>query len=216
MSEINLRLRDIRRGRNISQEALAHHLGISRQAVIALEQGVSLPSLPVILAILRVLDIPFTDLFGKQWSPFRENQSKEAAEKYGLAIWPQDSHRTIPLQMIEDDTALYLTAELAGIVEEDVTIDLGIQHLLIGAIRRSRFFEESICHQDEIHVGHLLRIVSLPFPIDTSRAHAEFTRGMLYLTLPKQLPSLKRRVTFKSNTRNNPSSPTNKELHGSE
>jgi len=64
---IIIRLRDLRKKRKLSQEELAEQLGISRQSIIALEQGKFLPSLPLILSMCRffesnideLLELPF-------------------------------------------------------------------------------------------------------------------------------------------------------------
>jgi HSP20 family molecular chaperone IbpA len=197
MSTISLRLRQIRREKNFSQEELAKQLGISRQAIIALEQGASLPSLPVILALLRVLDITFSDLLDGSWSPFRTfDPQTEIASESQLALYrhAEGSHQ-IPITLQEDEKTFYVMAELAGVKEEDLTVDMSTQHIMLVAIKKSRLGDKT-AHVQEIQFGPLLRILSLPSPIDTNRAQAEFSRGTLYLTLPKLIPEVKRRITF--------------------
>lgn len=201
MNTFSLRIRQLRRDRNMSQEELARKLGISRQAVIAIEQGSSLPSLPVIVALLRVLDIPFQSLFEEEWSPLRIFDTQAATHSQQLAHF-RDSEQKIPVELREDAQNLYVTAELAGIREEDVTVDLSPQHILIMAIRRpGQTNEKSIVHIDDISWGPLLRILSLPHPINTEQANAEFNRGLLQIKLPKLLPETSRRITFDTTPR---------------
>lgn len=201
MNTISLRLKQIRREKNMSQEELARQLGISRQAIIALEQGTSLPSLPVLMALLRVLDIPFTKLFEDNWTPFRQFDPENEPEQSGtLATYRHgQGSQNIPITLHEDSTNIYVTAELAGVADEDVTVDLSPQHLLVMAIRRPCFGNDVNARITELTFGPLMRIISLPYPINTNQARAEFTRGMLYLTLPKLVPETKRRITFPSN-----------------
>jgi HSP20 family protein len=60
---IENRLRDLRKKNNLSQEELAEELGISRQSVIALEQGKYLPSLPLVVNMCKFFHSPFEEIF---------------------------------------------------------------------------------------------------------------------------------------------------------
>lgn len=195
MKDINLRLREIRRSRNLSQEELAEKLGVSRQAIIALEQGSSLPSLPVLLALMRVLDLPFPRLFSDKWQPFRQPDFTDS-DTTGLSAFRANEGQTIHILLTENISALHLRADLPGIKEEDITIDLSQQHVLIMATRKKLYNDHEIVHIEELTSGPVARIISLPCPIDTNKAEANFEDGVLDLILPKFLPDSKRRITF--------------------
>ncbi|MCX6809007.1 MAG: Hsp20 family protein [Candidatus Berkelbacteria bacterium] len=60
---IENRLRDFRKKQSLSQEELADKLGISRQSVISLEQGKSMPSLPLAVSLCQFFDTAFEDMF---------------------------------------------------------------------------------------------------------------------------------------------------------
>jgi putative transcriptional regulator len=57
------RLRVLRAEREWSQAALAEHLGVSRQAVNAIETGKHDPSLPLAFRIARLFDMPIEAIF---------------------------------------------------------------------------------------------------------------------------------------------------------
>ncbi len=196
LTNIHLRLRQVRRERQISQEELARRLGISRQAVIALEQGVSLPSLPVILALIKVLDLPFDNLFGDSWTPFRPFSRHAADTSTRLAAYRHPlAGDQIPICLIEDDSCFTIAAELPGVTEDDITIDTSQQHVMIMAVKKPSDLSEIACpHVEEITYGPVMRIISLPFPVDTAGARAELSRGVLTLKLPKLMPQTHRRV----------------------
>jgi len=59
-----LRLRLARQARGFSQQQLAGMAGVSRQAVSAVESGLSDPSLRVALALARALGMTVEDMFG--------------------------------------------------------------------------------------------------------------------------------------------------------
>ncbi len=195
MKDINLRLREIRRSRNLSQEELAEKLGVSRQAIIALEQGASLPSLPVLLALMRVLDLPFPRLFNEQWQPFRQPDFTDT-DATGLSAFTRNQDQTIRVLLTENNSALTVYADLPGTKEEDITIDLSQQHVLIMATRKNHNTDNETIHVEELMTGPVARILSLPCPIDTNKAEALFENGVLKLSLPKFLPETKRRITF--------------------
>jgi len=60
---IEIRLKDLRKKRELSQEELADKLGISRQSIIALEQGKSMPSLPLAVSLCKFFDTAFEEIF---------------------------------------------------------------------------------------------------------------------------------------------------------
>lgn len=61
--KIKNRLRDLRKQHDLSQEELADRLGVSRQSVIALEQGRYMPSLPLVVSLCGLFDSAFEDIF---------------------------------------------------------------------------------------------------------------------------------------------------------
>ena len=52
-----------RRAKGLSQEALAERIGVTRQTVIAIEQGRYSPSLEVAFRIARVFHVGLDDVF---------------------------------------------------------------------------------------------------------------------------------------------------------
>jgi HSP20 family protein len=61
--KIKNKLRDLRKQHDLSQEELADRLGVSRQSVIALEQGRYMPSLPLVVSMCNLFDSAFEDIF---------------------------------------------------------------------------------------------------------------------------------------------------------
>ena len=60
---IENKLKDLRKEHKLSQEELADELGISRQSIIALEQGKYLPSLPLVVNMCKFFHSSFEDIF---------------------------------------------------------------------------------------------------------------------------------------------------------
>nr|WP_282917498.1 helix-turn-helix transcriptional regulator [Streptococcus canis] len=59
----NLKLKAARAGKDLSQQALADLVGVSRQTIEAVEKGDYNPTINLCIAICRVLDKTLDDLF---------------------------------------------------------------------------------------------------------------------------------------------------------
>jgi putative transcriptional regulator len=62
------RLRDLRAQRELTQEALAQAVGVTRQTIIAIEKEKYVPSVKLALELARALDVPFDQVFGLESS----------------------------------------------------------------------------------------------------------------------------------------------------
>ncbi|HER1979428.1 TPA: helix-turn-helix transcriptional regulator [Streptococcus pyogenes] len=59
----NLKLKAARAGKDLSQQALADLVGVSRQTIAVVEKGDYNPTINLCIAICRVLDKTLDDLF---------------------------------------------------------------------------------------------------------------------------------------------------------
>ena len=57
-------IRSVRESRGVTQAELARRIGVTRQTLIAIEQGRYSPSLEVAFQIARVFGVPLDDVFG--------------------------------------------------------------------------------------------------------------------------------------------------------
>lgn len=61
----NLRLKAARAGKDLSQQALAELVGVSRQTINAIEKGDYNPTIRLCIAICKALDKTLDELFGE-------------------------------------------------------------------------------------------------------------------------------------------------------
>jgi putative transcriptional regulator len=61
--DLENRLRDIRQDRGLTQESLAQAAGVTRQTIIAVEQGKFRPSVELALRIAKELDTSVHEIF---------------------------------------------------------------------------------------------------------------------------------------------------------
>lgn len=57
------RLKETRVARNLTQEALAQAVGVTRQSIIAIEKGKYVPSVRLALQLAQALEAPLEDMF---------------------------------------------------------------------------------------------------------------------------------------------------------
>ena len=57
------RLKELRARHDLTQEALAERVGVSRQSIISIEKGGYSPSVKLALRIARVLQVPLEEAF---------------------------------------------------------------------------------------------------------------------------------------------------------
>lgn len=95
--KFGLRLRTIRRNRELSQQALADRAERSVEAVSNLERGLNFPSFETLVALSEALGVPIRDFF-----EFGENESRQRTE---LMAGLLDMARTM------DDATLAIAVE---------------------------------------------------------------------------------------------------------
>lgn len=70
-------LRNLREGRDMTQESLAHLLGVSRQSIISLERGRCLPSLPLAIHFAEVFDLALDEILRPNEEPVLLNDHQD-------------------------------------------------------------------------------------------------------------------------------------------
>lgn len=61
--ELRNRLKELRARHDLTQEALAEMVGVSRQSIISIEKGRYSPSVTLALRIGRILQVPLDEAF---------------------------------------------------------------------------------------------------------------------------------------------------------
>ncbi len=108
------------------------------------------------------------------------------------AYGERDSHRDLipAIDVEESEKAFRLTADLPGVKEEDINIEINDRTLSISGERtteRSSSSDEGRTqfNRTERHFGTFLRAFTLPENVNQDDISAEFENGVLFITLPK-------------------------------
>lgn len=90
------------------------------------------------------------------------------------------------LDVSETDKVVTVTAELPGLEEKDVSIELDEDYLVIkGEKKTEGDKEDEHLRRSERSYGSFQRVVALPAKVDGSKSKAKFKNGLLSVTLPK-------------------------------
>lgn len=234
-------LRELRKEHKLSQEELAEAMGISRQSIIALEQGRSMPSLPLAVSFCQYFDAAFEEIFNfereidremdnaiknsginikvindpdesvgsrkenamvelEPWKPFREAVSlRDAIDRLfeDSFITPAKMGGMPRIDVKDKKDAVVVKAELPGVNEEDVNVEILDNVMTISGERREEKEEkeeEKGYYYKESHSGKFSRSFTLPSEVMADKASAEMKSGVLTVTVPKVEPKKAQRI----------------------
>ncbi|TCP05826.1 Hsp20/alpha crystallin family protein [Caldimonas thermodepolymerans] len=107
----------------------------------------------------------------------------------------------IRLDIVEDDKAFQVKAELPGVKREDIRVSVDGNYVSISAESRSESRETKKDGERtllrEMYYGSWSRGFTLPCDVDDGAATATFDNGVLSLTLPKRSPARAKTIEVK-------------------
>lgn len=92
-----------------------------------------------------------------------------------------------PTDVYETEESIIVRVEIAGMQDNDFSIELNGRTLSINGVRQDPA-ERRAFHQMEIPFGEFQMEITLPSPIDPSHIEATYERGFLRIILPKARP----------------------------
>src|SRR3954453_11115025 len=116
----------------------------------------------------------------------------------GLADWQTAGMIGLPVEVYEADNELKLVAELPGVEEKDVSVELAGNVLIIkGEKRAEQDRKEEGYHLAERRYGAFSRTLQLPYEIEADQVQASFKDGVLTVTMPKPAEQQPKRIEVK-------------------
>ncbi len=104
-----------------------------------------------------------------------------------------------PLNIWEDEGAVYVEAELPGMSLDDLEIFVtGHNQLTIRGERKAPEIEGATWHRRERAFGTFSRVITLPVDVDADKVEATFHNGVLRIVLPKTAASRTRKIAVKA------------------
>lgn len=108
-----------------------------------------------------------------------------SGEHWRLTMRPP--HWRPPTDVFETEEAFIVRVEIAGMREEDFSIELDGRLLLIRGMRPDQQ-ERRAYHQMEIRFGEFGTEMELPAPVKSGEVRADYENGFLRVVLPKARP----------------------------
>ncbi|HEY0196625.1 MAG TPA: Hsp20/alpha crystallin family protein [Methanobacterium sp.] len=122
-------------------------------------------------------------VFNDFFSTIRESQSDLEKTISGYASGISGK---LLVDVIDQGDAIIVKADLPGFEKENIKIDIGTDVVEIIAIFQEETLEEGASYiKRERRYNEVKRVVELPVKISIDHASAEFTNGVLQITLPK-------------------------------
>lgn len=117
-----------------------------------------------------------------RWDPLRDLLAiQQRLDRFapGPAGWQP------PVDLHETADAYVLTAELAGVLEADISVEASEHSVTLSGLRRERPGSCEQYHRLERGHGEFARRFELPLPIDASQIAAVLKDGVLTVSCPK-------------------------------
>jgi HSP20 family protein len=103
------------------------------------------------------------------------------------------------INITEDHDRHYVRAELPGVKANEIEISATGNNLSIGGERKMAPESEAASyHRREREAGVFRRTITLPTDIDANRVEANYTNGILTVTLPKAELSKPKQISVKA------------------
>lgn len=213
---IIIKIRNFRQEKDLTQEALAEALGISRQSVIALENGRYLPSLPLACEMAKFFQVALDELFSFENQILSLTDNKEDNMKYhALSPWSSlremrslqeemdrlfeegmpTVERSVSLPAMpsanlrQDEKNIYLEMPVPGYKEENIEIDVAPEYVSInGKVEQDDEEKKKGYFRQEYACQSFSRTVPFPVPVDADKAEADVEKGVLTVVVPKVEP----------------------------
>ncbi len=204
------KIKNLREGKNLTQEELAERLGISRQSIISVERGRNLPSLPLALRIAEIFNQSFDELFFGKQSNKTLKKGGERTMPRGLIPWSpfsdldrffEDDDTTPmrlrfrplalpPVNVKQTEKEVIVTADIPGVKEEDLNIEVGENFVDISGERKEeQEKKEEGYFRKEVSYGSFQRRVPLPADVKAEKAEAKIKDGQIKIVIPKVEPA---------------------------
>lgn len=185
--KIILRVRELRKNNNLTQEELAKELNISRQSLISLEQGRWLPSLP--------LAIQLADFFNSSLEDVIESPNHVNLPLNNLVTNSTDNQvnlvefGSLPINLWQTIENIFVEAFLPGYKQDELVIDVAEDFIKIsGHIDQSDRGQDGSSYViNEYRPESFCRTINLPSPVLKENSTAKLSHGVLSIILPKKI-----------------------------
>jgi HSP20 family protein len=158
---------------NQQQQALARRSGMASLPALWLDPFDLFNSNPV--SLFRRMQDEMT----RALAPSGRNRASGRTDGANALVW-------VPaIEVAEQDGNFVVSAELPGITDEDVTVEVSDDAIVIqGERQQEREDTQGGMHRTELRYGQFYRVIPLPDGANPDEARAEFVNGVLRISVP--------------------------------
>ncbi len=115
----------------------------------------------------------------------------------GLGDWDENAMGAYPVDIREDENALYVEAEVPGFTKDqiDVSVENGVLTITAQRNADEKKDKKGELHLHERRFTRVSRSFSLPNTVDANKVNARLENGVLHLTLTKREEVKPRKIT---------------------
>ncbi len=141
-----------------------------------------------------------------RWEPFSELMTlRNAMDRLFEESFVRPSRAlcagpaNVPVDMYQQNSNLVVKASVPGVKPEDIDVSVMGETLTIkGEVKEEKEVKEENVVRRERCIGAFSRSLTLPTPVDTSKAKATFENGVLTLSLPVAEEAKPREIKVKA------------------
>ena len=139
-----------------------------------------------------------------RWDPFRDMSTLQnrVNDLFGDSLAHAEDtfgNWTPPVEIFEQDETLVLRAEMPGMNEKDIELQVENSILTIrGEKKREKELDNGNVHRAERYYGAFVRTFALPKAVDTEKIRASYKDGVLEVTLPKAETAKAKKIAIAS------------------
>ena len=181
--EIKPQLKELRLTKQISQEELAEHLGVSRQTIFALERGLTDPSLTLACKIADFFDRQVEEVFfGGGIRDLHEGIDR---------FFDEAVQTSVPaVNLYQDANNVYVEFAVPGFTTHEIDTEITEKQLTVrGAKNEEHNEKDTAWLRREFGAASFERSIALPQGVIVDKAQASLKDGKLSIILPKAEPA---------------------------
>lgn len=135
------------------------------------------------------------------WDPFRTMRELFTWDPFQAASWPVPAAASFApdFEVKENKESFVFTADLPGVAEKDVQVQVSDNRLSVSGKRESEKTEQGeTFYTSERSYGSFTRSFMLPEGIDADKVHAQLKNGVLTIAVPKRPETQPRKIAVSS------------------
>ena len=138
-----------------------------------------------------------------RWNPFRDMSSIQRqvedlmSQREGALGWLSHGRDYPSVNVFSRGDALVVCAELPGMERDEIDLTITGNTIAIKGERKSEELpDDARYHRQERRTGAFVRAVQLPERVDAENVRAQYTSGVLVVTLPRVEEAGPRKITL--------------------